>query len=170
VQDKLGDSDFGFPRKINSSLTFRLPNTSSRESWSQSSSEEVSCPRKAEASVTPLRKPKKLDYQLLKKHHVLQSYNCGNKVNHTFSENAVQVESHKEQASTAMSWSHSTRSKSVRKKRCRLCSRCYCQVLRWVAGPHMVSTLRQPDDLEPTHKTMLWYHSLLVTNKCTKFT
>jgi hypothetical protein len=32
------------------------------------------------------------DYKLMKKHPVLQPYNCGNKVNHIFSENAVQLE------------------------------------------------------------------------------
>jgi len=51
-------NDLGFPRQIISSLTFRLPNTSSGKSWNRLSSEGVSCPRKSEASVTPLRKPK----------------------------------------------------------------------------------------------------------------
>ena len=58
MRDKLGDNDLGFPRKMNSSLTFRLPNTSSGKSWNQLSSEGVSCARRAEASVTPLRKLK----------------------------------------------------------------------------------------------------------------
>jgi hypothetical protein len=70
---KIGDYKLGFPRKINSSSIFRRledgTTTLSRKSVNRLSSGEVSYPRRTEASVTLLPRPKK-DYETFKKHPV----------------------------------------------------------------------------------------------------